>query len=793
MREKLISIFENFEKSAFTLPTIRKILGIKKNAKNYDEKNSELEAILKDLINAGYIDLDETNHYRKGKIKKTNQKVEDIIMNIFNNNDALTLKVLENITKIDTLELSKVLKKLELNGQIYYDDYANRYYKMPFNFFIVQVECNKHGKLYYTAHNKINIIPEDKCKGLLPFDKILIKEINNNNNNINIIKILDRTIKEVVCEVEEGNNLRVVGNTNIPIKASKKEIAKYPIGTRLLVALPFELSNGTYQVKIIKTLGHKNDLNAELTAIAINNGFEAYNSAEELQQIEQMPKEVVAEDLINRVDLTKENIFTIDGEHTKDMDDAVGIKILENGNYQLTVSIAHVSNYIKFQSPLWKRAEKNTTSIYLIDGVIHMLNYQISNGICSLNPNVLRLAKSFIMEINQQGNLVNFDIVDSVIQSKKKMTYEDVNQILENQYIPNGYEPFVDDLLKMQELSQIITNRRNKKGAIDFDSKEIIFELDDNQNITNIKSRKNGPAEKLIENFMIMANEAIAEYMLNMGLLFIYRNHEVPFKSKVAETIKIINQINLNCEKINNGNEIKPKQHTKIKLQNMQNLEDPHVIQKIINTLKTKEEFFILSSLILKSMQKAYFSIENKSHFGLALDAYSQVTSPIRRFLDLLIQYILDNINDFYDPNFDLNKWKSYLIKMCERASSLERCADKAEYEANLLYMVDYVAARPNVEFDCYVTYICNQYIIIKTSELIEGIVYLDDIDDGNYIYYDKSHYLFNPKLHNKIFVGSKLKIQLKDFNREFRTIYFKATSLTKRRNEVLIREKSNN
>ena len=234
----------------------------------------------------------------------------------------------------------------------------------------------------------------------------------------------------------------------------------------------------------------------------------------------------------------------------------------------------------------------------------------------------------------------------------------------------------------------------------------------------------------------------------------------------------------------------KSKKCSKIKLQNLQNLDDPHVIQKIINTLKTKEEFFILSSLILRSMQKAYFSIENRSHFGLALHAYSQVTSPIRRFLDLLIQYILDNINMFYDEKFDMNSWKEYLIKMCERASALERCADKAEYEANLLYMVDYVAARPDWEFDCYVSHVNNNYIVVKTPELIEGIVYLDDIDDGNYKYNADSQFLENKMEHSKIFIGSKLKIKLKNYSREYRTIYFKAKSPNRLKREMLMREK---
>ena len=548
-------------------------------------------------------------------------------------------------------------------------------------------------------------------------------------------------------------------------------LSDLPLGTRILVDVSTEEFEGLYDADYIETIGHKDDLDAELTAIGYNNGFRIHYTEDELKQIANMPSSVSEEEMRGREDFRNDTIFTIDGAHTKDMDDAVGLKKLENGNYLLNVSIAAVAHYIKYASPLWNRAEQNTTSLYLIDSVSHMLHPKISNGICSLNPGVDRLAKSFLIEIDTTGKIISFKIVDSVIHSKKKMTYEDVNILLENNQITEGYEDFVENLLLMQELSTIISERRRKNGALDFDSSEITYILDEDKNIEDVEVTKQGQAQKLIENFMIITNEGMANYMLDLGLTFIYRNHEIPFKDKINEAIKIIKDVGYRFEAAKNTN-------------------DPHVIQKIIQSLSTKEEFFVLSSLLLRSMQKAYYSTENHGHYGLALAAYSQTTSPIRRFLDLVIQTILDNIDYFYDPNTDMEEIKKYLSRICEHASIMERCADKAEYEANKLYMVDYINAHRDEKFDAYVADITPRYMIVKTPKLIEGIVYFDDIDDGNFEYNPNNKWLLNSSTNTRIIIGSKVKLRVKETDREHRIIYFYALSPTKVQESILNRVK---
>ena len=776
MREKLERIFERTDKEYLTLSDIKKQLKISKKHDNYAQKCADLSDALNALISENYLVPDDFNRFYKGSLPNK-KPLNACIMDLIDKKGSITIdEITTEVKEYDKDAISESLKTLELEGKLYSEN--KHYIAFPSNFFITKIYCNKIGFKYIHVKNGIKNLTSSEYDAYLPFDTVVFTY---ENKNLVPKKVLKRENSQVICEVIEidgKKKIQVVGNNTFPIHLSLKSLADkdmtlsdLPLGTRILVDVSTEEFEGLYDADYIETIGHKDDLDAELTAIGYNNGFRIHYTEDELKQIANTPSSVSEEEMRGREDFRNETIFTIDGAHTKDMDDAVGLKKLENGNYLLNVSIAAVAHYIKYASPLWNRAEQNTTSLYLIDSVSHMLHPKISNGICSLNPGVDRLAKSFLIEIDTTGKIVSFKIVDSVIHSKKKMTYEDVNILLENNQIPEGYEDFVEELLLMQELSTIISERRRKNGALDFDSSEITYILDEDKNIEDVEVTKQGQAQKLIENFMIITNEGMANYMLDLGLTFIYRNHEIPFKDKINEAIKIIKDVGYRFEAAKNTN-------------------DPHVIQKIIQSLSTKEEFFVLSSLLLRSMQKAYYSTENRGHYGLALAAYSQTTSPIRRFLDLVIQTILDNIDYFYDPNTDMEEIKKYLSRVCEHASIMERCADKAEYEANKLYMVDYINAHRDDEFDAYVADITPRYMIVKTPKLIEGIVYFDDIDDGNFEYNPNNKWLLNSSTNTRIIIGSKVKLRVKETDREHRIIYFYALSPTKVQESILNRVK---
>lgn len=692
-----------------------------------------------------------------GKEPEINKSKEiDEIYSLFDPyKKTYTIQELIKKTNGTSEEIEKIMEELEEENIAYFNNKEGVYQKMPEDFYVCTAEITRQGYYKINISNKIYTLPKEKLNGVLSFDKVLLQKA---NNEITLVKIIKRENPNIVCEVLENNQIKAVGTSNINIKCTNNRFKdlKLPIGTRFLAKLSNEEKENYYNIEFINVIGHKNDLNAELISIAYNNGFKVHYNEEEEKEAYSLPTKVCEDEKKKRVDLTKEVIFTIDGANTKDMDDAVSIKKLPNGNYELMVSIADVSHYIKYNSPLFLRAIYNTTSLYLIDQVNHMLHPQISNGICSLNPGEERLTKTYKMQIDNEGNVIDFTFFNSVIKSQKKMTYEDCNKIFEKGTIPDDYKPFVNDLQTMKELAQIIAKRRNTNGALDFGNNEIEFDLDDKGIITGVTNRKQGQSEKIIENFMIITNESIAEYMYNLGIEFIYRNHEIPMDEKVEETIKLIKNMGY-------------------KLNILSDCNNPHVIQNVINSLQSKEEFFIISSLLIKSMPKAYYSTYNKGHYGLALNAYSQTTSPIRRIMDLMIEYIIDNLDNIYSGTINMDEIKTYLNGLCKRASMMERAADKAEYEANKLYMIDYVINNHNTEFIGYVQKITPNYIVVKTKELIEGIIEPNDIIDGTYIYNPDNKSFDSTNNKEQINIGTKLTLNFKEANREYRILKFSA------------------
>lgn len=654
--------------------------------------------------------------------------------------------------------LKNILNELEESQKIFFNFYENKYFSINNNIKLCKVIANKNGILYVNNEDGIRVPINNERKNVYPGDDV-IAEIN--EKSADVLKIINRA-NPVVLEVNEGK-LRVVGNDTIKVFFDKetRENYDFPSGTRILGMLDCDTTAGKYHVTYLKTLGHKYDLTAEFKAIAINNGFRIDYTEEELKQLESIPTELDNESRYGKADLRNEVLFTIDGDDTKDMDDAIGIKILPNGNYELTVAIANVINYIPFGSPLFKRAEHNTTSLYMIDKVSHMIHPKVSNGICSLNPNVDRLAKVFKLEITKHGNVINFSIIDAaVISSRIKMTYSKVNEILLNDNVDEEYEPFKEDLLLLNELARILIKKKSENGSLNFSNKEIYFKTNENGELECSVTNR-GPAEKLIEIFMIITNEEVANYLLNLGIIGIYRNHEVPMTEKILDALSKVKAMGMPLEKLKYS-------------------DNPHLIQKVLTSLEKREEFFIVSLLLIKSMTKAYYSKENRGHFALALNAYSQSTSPIRRFLDLLIQYILDNINNLLRDEFDLEHFSGYVIDMCIRASHMERQAEKCEYEANKLYMIDYCALHPDNVYEAYVVDINNEGIVVKTKEMIEGIIRFESLDDGLYAYQEKSKMLVHRITKETVHIGTKLNVVLNDYNKERRSLYFKGNTIAK-------------
>jgi len=681
--------------------------------------------------------------------------MEEKIIKLFENNKELSINEIKKSLGMPraSMELIEILNKLELAGIIYQNN-NDIYEKLPANFFITKLEFTSKGLPYFVRNHERIYLKNDNITGALNNDKIILEKI---GKDYKLVKVLHRNLSNVICEVkinDEGIKYLEVANykNKTLVRISSKDMKKLVEGERILVNITTIKIDDYYEGNFLKRIGHKNDFDSELKTIAYNNGFLTEYPEEIYREIEKFDDEVKTEDLTNRVDKRNDLIFTIDGASTKDIDDAVELKKLENGNYLLTVSIAHVSNYVKPGSALWAFAENNTTSLYFADSVLAMLHAKLSNGICSLNPNVDRLARSFEMEITPYGDVVNYKTYKSVIHSVKKMTYEDVNQILLDDHIPKEYEPYVENLKLMHELSKVLSLKRNHDGAVDFANKEIHFKVDEDGNIEK-SITSSGPAEKIVENFMVTTNVETGKHFNRLLLPFVYRNHEFPITEKVKEIYTFLKKLGYRLEKINFT-------------------DDQYIIQKMIRSLANKEEFVVLSVLILQSMQRASFSKDNQGHFGLAVDTYSQTTSPIRRFLDLVIHTLIDYYENIENNLDELPNIENYLINACGNATIKERCADKAEYEADKLYMVNYMKDKIGEEYYGYISNITSAGIFIKTTDLIDGFCNFD-FTRNNFTYYPESKSIANKKENVELHIGSKVKVRLSDVDLSEREIIF--------------------
>ena len=458
--------------------------------------------------------------------------------------------------------------------------------------------------------------------------------------------------------------------------------------------------------------------------------------------------------MVGRRDLRGEVIFTIDGDDTKDIDDAISIEKLNNGHYKLGVHIADVSYYVKEGSPLDNEAMERGTSVYLVDRVIPMLPHELSNGICSLNPNMDRLAISCVMEFDNAGRQLEYDIFPSVIRSRIQMTYKKVNSILEKNVVPEGYEPFAESLREMEELAKILRKMKEKRGYIDFEVDEAKILVDENCKPTEIVLRERGAGEKLIEDFMIAANECVASHIYFMNLPFIYRVHEVPKEEKLRSYLNFVSS--LGYQVTGDLSDTSPK-----------------TVQKIIKSLQDKKEFKILSSLLLRSMQKAVYKPENLGHYGLASKCYTHFTSPIRRYPDTTVHRLLHTY--LFDQKIDMptiRKWEEKLVYIAEHSSSRERASIDCEREVDDMKMAEYMEGHIGEEFEGMISSVTNFGMFVELDNLIEGLVPLIDMKD--FFHFDEEHMtLVGEKSHVKYMIGERVVVRVVRASKEEKIIDF--------------------
>ena len=688
---------------------------------------------------------------------------EKIIELLTNSDKALSVTEINDslgFSSVDELkELLKVLNKLEDELKIYRTKKDNYLLFTNSHLKIGTMIANKKGYGFVDIEGDEDVfIPPTNMNGAIHGDKVIVEITSPKGIDLEgrILKIVDRKFKQMVGEIYYVKNKPFLKLDDDRVKLDiviDKTLGAME-GHKVLVKITSKLKDNNYKGEVIKILGHKNDPGVDILSITNEMGIPDTFSENVMKELDNIPDEVKEEDLVNRTDLREEVIFTIDGDDTKDIDDAISIEKVGK-NYKLGVHIADVSYYVKPNTALDSEAFDRGTSVYLADRVIPMLPHKLSNGICSLNPNVDRLALSCIMEIDENGNVVDYDILQTIIKSRIQMTYKKVNQILEENSVPKGYEEYVDKLRMMADLAKILRKNKENRGYIDFDIDESKIIVDDKGKAIDVTLRNRGTGEKLIEDFMIAANETVATHIYYMELPFIYRVHGEPNEEKINNFMRFLNILGYKVKE-----DIK-----KI---------TPKTMQNILNQLKDKKEFHLLSGLLLRSMQKAIYDTNNIGHFGIASKCYTHFTSPIRRYPDttvhrLLHTYLFDNnIN-----NETISYYERELPFVAEHTSNMERRSIECERAVDDMKKAEYMMDHIGEEYDGIISSVLNFGMFVELPNLIEGLVRLDSLK-GDYYTYDETTFTIRGNKDKRGYrLGDSVRVKVIAADKEKRTIDF--------------------
>ena len=589
---------------------------------------------------------------------------------------------------------------------------------------IGRLSVNKKGFGFIVLDKEDDLYVEEKNMNGAIHDDVVLAEVfpSGVRKEAKVIKILKRELQNLVGEIqfdEKGVAFLKLDDDkrDIDIQLTDDSIKDCVEGHKVLVKVVKEINKHKYLAQVVKIIGHKNDPGTDILSIAYKHGIYEDFGEEVEKELKDIPNEVSDKELVGRKDLTNLVIFTIDGDDTKDIDDAISIKKLDDGNYELGVHIADVSHYVRENTALGDAAYERGTSSYLADTVIPMLPHKLSNGICSLNEGVIRLTMSCVMEIDHKGKVVDYDIFPSYIKSSKKMTYKKVNDILLRDIVAPDYVPFVEDLKLMNELHKILRKEKNGRGYINFDLDEAKIVQDENGKAIDVVKRVREEGEMLIEDFMIAANETVATHIYNMDLPFIYRVHDVPKPEKVDDFMNLVNILGYKLK--GNIHELTPKS-----------------MQNILDQLAGKKEFEILSSLLLRSMRKAEYSKDNIGHFGLASRAYTHFTSPIRRFPDLVVHRLLKKYLVEQDMSMTtIQTLDNSLVDIAQHSSEREVAAVDAERDVLDMKMAEYMEDHIGEEYDGIINTITNFGFFVELPNLVEGLVHVQTLK-GDYFTY---------------------------------------------------------
>ena len=688
--------------------------------------------------------------------------MEEKIIEVLSNQDrqSLTITEINDALNLETIEeyqkLQNTLEEMTTDGVIYYSDKKKKYLLLSNSHLLkgkLIVTQKGFGFVEIDKESKDIYISEENIRDARHNDIVLIELINKSKERPEgkIIKIINRDYTPLVGEVFiENDNYYVKPDKKGPDVYIPKEYINGAVEGHKVLVRP--LKDGNYIGEILNIIGHKNDVGVDILSFVYEYGFRPNFPENVVKELDSIPLELslemVDEGLKNgRVDLRDEVIFTIDGDDTKDIDDAISIKKLNDNTYELGVHIADVSHYVQEGTALDEEAFYRSTSVYLVDRVVPMLPHKLSNGICSLNPNVDRFAFSCIMKIDNKGEVLEYKIFESIIRSRIQMTYNKVNDILESNIIDDAYAEYADKLYLMNELSDILRKKMVARGYMEFDAPEAKILVDETCHPYKIELREQRTGEKLIENFMIVANETVSSHLFYQDLPSIYRVHDKPEQEKIQS---FLNFLSLRGYVVTGKNKIV----------------SPKDLQNILKQLHDKPDSMVLNDLAIRTQAKARYDFENIGHFGLGSKCYSHFTSPIRRYPDLILHRLVKSYTKNYS-NKVIEEWEMKLPAMCEQTSQKELDSVNCERDVEKMKKAEYMEDHIGEEYEGVISGVTPFGIFVELDNTVEGLVKFEDIP-GDYFMYDESGYMIYGKRTNQRYMfGDTVKVKVIAASRE--------------------------
>jgi len=669
----------------------------------------------------------------------------------------------------DFKELVKTLNELEYAGQLVRTR-KNRF-GLPekMNLIRGKIEMNKKGFAF--------LIPEDEneqdiyihssdLSSAMNNDMVIVriekKGARDNRPEGVVIRILERANQQIVGTFEDSHEFgfvvpddqRIPNDIFIPKNKTKGAVT----GHKVIVDISnYPEGRKSAEGEVVQILGHKNDPGVDILSIIYKHGIKMDFSDDVLDQAERTPDAISEEDVTGRRDLRGEMIVTIDGADAKDLDDAVRVEKLDNGIFLLGVYIADVTHYVTEGSAIDKEAHERGTSVYLVDRVIPMIPHRLSNGICSLNKGEDRLAIGCEMEVDKRGIVVAHEIFEAVIRTAERMTYKDVNKILvdKDEATRKKFEALVPGFERMEELAAILRKKRMKRGAIDFDFKEAQVLVDEEGKATDVVIRERSTGERLIEEFMLCANETVAEHFHWMDVPFIHRIHESPDEAKLEHFFEFLAGLGYVVK--GTANDVHPLE-----------------LQKVLERVKGKKEEMVISKLMLRSMKQAKYDPASVGHFGLSTEFYTHFTSPIRRYPDFTVHRLIRTYllhGDLTDKT--LRKWKKHLPDIAKHTSEMERAAVDTEREVDDLKKAEYMSDKIGEEYTGIISSVTSFGLFVELENTVEGLVHVSYMIDDYYHFSERHHALIGEMTGKVYRIGEEVNVKVTNVNIDEHSIDF--------------------